>query len=200
MEHQHTLIQDLYQKKNVSLAIAQSAIEDIYEKDFGQALLLKSIQVKVRPWGLGKTIQLLSTAVEKFFFPYDQRQDDKYIESIPTHDDSEPREPVPPVMDPYYPNSVSRVTDPTRFEMLYHPDKVKEDAQNKGGQKVASKLATAILRKARQAQIDSAASPKGISDLNSQEVALKPEGPPMSKEEKESIEDAERARARYIRR
>ena len=92
---------------------------------------------------------MLSTAVEKFFFPYDQRQDDKYIESIPNHDENEPREPIPAVMDPYYPNSVTRVTDPTRFEMLYHPDKVKEDAQSKGGQKVASKLATAILRKAR---------------------------------------------------
>ena len=68
------------------------------------------------------------------------------------------------MMDPYYPNSVSRVTDATRYEMLYHPDKVREDAQNKGGQKVASKLATAILRKAKQAQLDSASSPKGADD------------------------------------
>jgi hypothetical protein len=50
------LIKDLYQRKNVSLAIAESAVDELYERDFGQALLLKSIQVKVRPWGLGKTI------------------------------------------------------------------------------------------------------------------------------------------------
>lgn len=154
----------MYQRKNLSLAIAESAVEELYERDFGQALLLKSIQVKVRPWGLGKTIQLLSTAVEKYFFPYDQRQDDKYIESIPHHDDTEPREPLPSVMDPYYPNSIVRVTDATRYEMLYHPDKVREDAQNKGGQKVASKLATAILRKAKQAQLDSASSPSRGGD------------------------------------
>jgi len=36
-------------------------------------------------------------------------------------------------MDPYYPNSVARVTDPGRYELLYHPEKVKEDEQNKGG-------------------------------------------------------------------
>ena len=148
----------------MSLAIAESAVDELYERDFGQALLLKSIQVKVRPWGLGKTMQLLNTAVEKFFFPYDQRHDDKYIESIPNSYENDPREPVPAVMDPYYPNSVSRVTDPTRFEMLYHPDKVKEDAQSKEGQKVASKLAAAILRKARQAQIDSILAPKGTID------------------------------------
>ncbi len=105
----------------------------------------------MKPWGLGKTIQILGTAVEKYFFPYDFRADDKYIESIPNGDESEPREPVPAAMDPYYPNSVGRVTDAGRFEMLYHPDKVREDAQSKGGQKVASKLAAVLLRKAKQA-------------------------------------------------
>lgn len=146
-------------------------------------------------------MQLLGTAVEKYFFPYDFRADDKYIESIPDHDESEPREPIPALMDPYYPNSVSRVTDASRFEMLYHPDKAKEDAQSKGGQKMGSKLAAALLRKARQAQLDGA-SPKAsaVEEGTGQEVALKPEGPPLSREEKESIEDAERARARYFRR
>ena len=32
------------------------------------------------------------------------------------------------------------------------------------------------------------------------EVELKPEGPPLTREEKESIEEAERARHRYFRR
>lgn len=104
-------------------------------------------------------------------------------------------------MDPYYPNSVARVTDPGRYELLYHPEKVKEDAQNKGGQKVASKLAAALLRKAKQAQLDEEApgSP-GVEGGPCLEVELKPEGPPLTREEKESIEEAERARHRYFRR
>ena len=56
-----------------------------------------------------------------------------YIESIGRDSDCEPREPEAAPMDPYYPNSVARVTDPGRYELLYHPEKVKEDAQNKGG-------------------------------------------------------------------
>ena len=65
--------------------------------------------------------------MEKYFFPYDQRADDQFIEPIKTLNDSEPLEPVPATMDPYYPNSIARVTDPSTFERLYHPDRVKED-------------------------------------------------------------------------
>ena len=134
----------------MALSIAHSTVDDLFEKDFAHALLLKSIQVRVQPYGLEKTIQLLDIAVEKFYFPYDRRADDMFIESIKTGNDNEPLEPVPASMDPYYPNSIGVVNDPAKFERLYHPDKVKEDILIKGGQKMAGKLAAVLLRKAKQ--------------------------------------------------
>ena len=132
-EHQHHLISDLYQRRNVALSIAHSSVEELFERDFAQALLIKSIQVKVKPYGVDKTIQLLDVTVDKFFFPYDPRSDEQFIEPIKSRNEEEPLEPLPAAMDPYYPNSIGLVSDPAKFQMLYHPDKVKDDIQSKGG-------------------------------------------------------------------
>jgi len=138
--------------------------------------------------------------VEKYFFPYDRRADDQFIEPIKNLNDNEPLEPVPPTMDPYYPNSIGRVTDPSTFEMLYHPDRVKEDLSNRGGQKIAGKLAAVLLRKAKQSQLDSSSAQSSLQEFMPQEVQLTHDKLNLTKEEKEGLDDVERTRARYFRR
>ena len=67
----------------------------------------------------------MGTVVEKFFFPYDRREDDQFIED-------NLNEPIACEMDPYYPNSLG-MKEAKAFELLYSPDNVKEDLANKGG-------------------------------------------------------------------